>query len=221
MLLRWQKRSRTLECPAFCNESSIGSTAALGGGGWYLSFASPEPSRWYFILITSNSWFLVTRPATPKRPASCKLNSVSGPAREAWFALPSGLAAPSTIGGGKGWSRGTSEWRRTWQGNRYRFRERGKGSWEPETSVLSPPSCNPDRPQGQLRRRRRPVRPRLTTMCRSATASRIPRKNARTDRNGQYLETDRGLLSITINSDALSSSRDQKPASGFLFVSDN
>ncbi len=37
-------------------------------------------------------------------------------------------------------------------------------------------------------------------------------------RNGQYLETDRGLLSITVNSDASSSSGGQKPASGFLFV---
>ena len=40
-------------------------------------------------------------------------------------------------------------------------------------------------------------------------------------RNGQYLETDRGLLSITVNSDASSSSRGQKPASGFLFVHDD
>jgi WD40 repeat protein len=39
-------------------------------------------------------------------------------------------------------------------------------------------------------------------------------------RNGQCLETDRGLLSVTVNSDASSSSGDQKPASGFLFVGD-
>ena len=37
-------------------------------------------------------------------------------------------------------------------------------------------------------------------------------------RDGQYLETDRGLLSITVNSNASSSSGDQKPASGFLFI---
>ncbi|KAL2194361.1 hypothetical protein P885DRAFT_71427 [Corynascus similis CBS 632.67] len=40
-------------------------------------------------------------------------------------------------------------------------------------------------------------------------------------RNGQYLETDRGLLSITANFDALSSSGIQKPASSDLFVGDN
>ncbi|KAK4233816.1 hypothetical protein C8A03DRAFT_38447 [Achaetomium macrosporum] len=40
-------------------------------------------------------------------------------------------------------------------------------------------------------------------------------------RDGQYLETDRGLLRITVNSDPSSSSGDQKPASGFLFVRDD
>ncbi|KAK4198014.1 WD40-repeat-containing domain protein, partial [Triangularia verruculosa] len=40
-------------------------------------------------------------------------------------------------------------------------------------------------------------------------------------RNGQCLETDRGLLSVTVNSDASSSSGDQKLASGFLFVGDD
>ncbi len=40
-------------------------------------------------------------------------------------------------------------------------------------------------------------------------------------RNGQYLETDRGQLSITVNSDASSSSGGQEPASGFLFVGDD
>jgi WD40 repeat protein len=39
--------------------------------------------------------------------------------------------------------------------------------------------------------------------------------------NGQCLETDRGLLSITVSSDASSSFGDQKPASGFLFVDDD
>ncbi len=39
--------------------------------------------------------------------------------------------------------------------------------------------------------------------------------------NGHYLETDRGLLSVSVNSDASSSSGDQKPASGFLFVGDD
>ena len=40
-------------------------------------------------------------------------------------------------------------------------------------------------------------------------------------RNGQCLETDRGQLSITINSGASSTSGDQKLASGFLFVGDD
>lgn len=40
-------------------------------------------------------------------------------------------------------------------------------------------------------------------------------------RNGQCLKTDRALLSITVNSDALSSSGDQKLASSFLFVGDD
>ncbi|KAK4102531.1 WD40 repeat-like protein [Parathielavia hyrcaniae] len=40
-------------------------------------------------------------------------------------------------------------------------------------------------------------------------------------RNGQCLETIRGLLSITGNSDASSSSGGQKPASSFLFVGDD
>ncbi len=39
-------------------------------------------------------------------------------------------------------------------------------------------------------------------------------------RNGECLETDRGLLSITIDPDAPSSSGDQKLARGFLFVDD-
>ena len=40
-------------------------------------------------------------------------------------------------------------------------------------------------------------------------------------RNGQYLETDRGLLSITVNSDASTSSGGHQPASNFLFVNDD
>lgn len=40
-------------------------------------------------------------------------------------------------------------------------------------------------------------------------------------RNGQCLETDRGLLGIPLNSDASSGSEDQTPASGFLFVGDD
>jgi WD40 repeat protein len=36
--------------------------------------------------------------------------------------------------------------------------------------------------------------------------------------DGKCLETNRGLLSITVNSEASSSSGGQKPASGFLFV---
>ncbi|KAJ4305978.1 superkiller [Collariella sp. IMI 366227] len=39
--------------------------------------------------------------------------------------------------------------------------------------------------------------------------------------DGEYLETDRGLLSITLNSEASSSSEAQKPASGVLFVGDD
>ncbi|KAK4096131.1 hypothetical protein N658DRAFT_436742, partial [Parathielavia hyrcaniae] len=40
-------------------------------------------------------------------------------------------------------------------------------------------------------------------------------------RNGQCLETNRGLLSITGNSEASSSSGGQKTASSFLFVDDD
>ncbi len=40
-------------------------------------------------------------------------------------------------------------------------------------------------------------------------------------RNGQCLETNRGLLSVTANSDASSGPGDQKPTSGFLFVGDD
>ena len=40
-------------------------------------------------------------------------------------------------------------------------------------------------------------------------------------RNGLYLETDRGLLSITIDSDASTSSRGHQPLSNFLFVRDD
>ena len=40
-------------------------------------------------------------------------------------------------------------------------------------------------------------------------------------RNGQYLETNQGLLSVTMNSDASSSSGDQKPARCLLFVGDD
>jgi WD40 repeat protein len=39
--------------------------------------------------------------------------------------------------------------------------------------------------------------------------------------DGKCLETNRGLLSITVDSEALNSSGGQKPASGFLFVDDN
>ncbi|KAK4233137.1 hypothetical protein C8A03DRAFT_19723, partial [Achaetomium macrosporum] len=40
-------------------------------------------------------------------------------------------------------------------------------------------------------------------------------------RNGHWLETNRGLLSLTANSDVSSSPVDEKPASGFLFVEDD